>query len=110
MDQELHMETPIIAVNTTPEMIEVPMTQEADANTTTSDLASQASSRQLKTGESLMISDWVQKGLFKYCKFITSTASMAYGEPLSLFALEENNVLTDKQKWWNTHKKEIIKM
>ena len=80
---------------------------EVDMITVTSDLASVASSRQQKLNESIVILDWVWKGLFKYCKFVTSSESMEYSEWLSLFALEENNI-TNEKKQWNVHKKGIV--
>ena len=81
-----------------------------DNNTTTSELESITSSKKKKTGESLLLCDWVRKSLFKYCKFVTSNNSMDYRQPLCLFTLEENNVSEGKQKWWNTHKRDIVKM
>ena len=62
-----------------------------DTTTMTSDLGSQTSIWQCKTGESMIITEWVQKTLFKYCKFITGQEELEYGQPLSEFALEENN-------------------
>ena len=32
---------------------------------------------------------------------------MDYGEELSLFCFEENNVMSNKRNWWNKHKKDI---
>jgi len=94
--------------NDTPETIVVCQVSDVDGNTTTSDLASTTSSRQQKTGESMLLADWVRKGLFKYCKFVTSNDELDYGEPLSLFVLDENNINNEKQKWWNSKKKFVV--
>src|SRR5687768_8251881 len=91
-----------------PNPVEVWRNDDTDGITVTSDLASHASSRGKKSGESLLISDWVRRGLFRYCKFVTCSDELEYGEPLSLFALEENNILENKQKWWNMNKKLIV--
>ena len=80
-----------------------------DGNASTSDLASQTSSRVQKTGESMIIADWVRKVLFKFCKFVTCPEDMEYGQPLSLFVFEENNIMNLKQNWWFNHKKGIVK-
>ena len=80
-----------------------------DNVTITSKLESISSSRKKKTGESVLLCDWVRKSLFKYCKFITSADVLEYGQPVCLFTLEENNVVVDKEKWWNLHKKCIVK-
>lgn len=54
-----------------------------------------------KSGESSLIADWVRKSLFRFCKFVTSEEMMEYGQPICLFALEENNVIEeDKKMWW----------
>ena len=101
-----------VGVNTLNDVAPVPVIvqriDDNDGNTTTSDLASMTSSRQQKTGKCLIIADWVQKGLFKYCKFITSSDNMEYGQPLSEFTLEENNIVIERQKWWNGHKRTIV--
>ena len=96
-------------ITNAPNSVIVPRNSDIDGNTSTSDLASQSSSRVQKTGESIIIADWVQKGLFKFCKFVTSQEDMEYGQPLSLFAFEENNIVNQKQKWWYDHKKGIVK-
>jgi len=88
--------------------LEVERIDNNDGNTITSELASHASSRPTRTGEELVISDWVRKGLFKYSKFVTTKEDMDYGQPLSLFALEENNITVDQQKWWYNHKRCIV--
>lgn len=90
--------------------VEVQRMNNNDGGTITSDLASYASSHQQKSGDCLVVSDWVQKGLFKYCKFVTRSDDMEYGQPLSLFAIEENSIMTDKQKWWNEHKRTITQI
>lgn len=85
-------------------------TKEKDDNITlTSELESVTSSKRKKNGETLLLCDWVRKSLFKYCKFITSDDSLEYDQPICLFTLEENNVTEGKQKWWNLHKKIIVK-
>src|SRR5687768_8920418 len=91
-----------------PDTILVHDSNDVDANTMTSELGPQTSSRQHKMGESMIISDWVQKTFFKYCKCVTCLEELEYGQPFSEFALEENNVPEEKQKWWNKHKKEIV--
>ena len=103
-------QTPTEDLTPTPTSIVVPRTDEIDANTTTSELGSELSSKQCISGESRLICDWVRKGLFKYCKFITSHDSMDYGQELCLFALEENNITSDQRQWWSLHKKTIINL
>ena len=34
---------------------------------------------------------------------------LEYGQLVCLFTLEENNLIEDKEKWWNLHKKDIVK-
>ena len=92
-----------------PASIVVLRSEELDGNTSTSDLASVASSRVQKSGEFILIADWVRKCLFKYCKFVTNRDSVEYGQPLSLFCLEENNIMTDKQIWWKANKRVLYK-
>src|SRR5687768_4186586 len=91
----------------TPISEEVQKVDDNDGSTITSDLASSTSSCHQKSGDGLVVSDWVQKVLFKYCKFVTSADDMDYGQPLSLFAIEENNIEMEQQKWWNKHKRTI---
>ena len=93
----------------TPVTILIPGLNDTNVSTATSDLGSHSSSQQHKTGESLIISVWVRKVLFKYCKFVTQEESLDYGQALCEFSLEENNVTLEKQKWWNKHKKGIVK-
>lgn len=90
-----------------PMSIVVPQPQEQVTETATSELVFVLSSVKQKSGESIIICDWVRKCLFKYCKFITSSTSMEYGEALSVFCIEENNVTSNKKNWWNKHKKDI---
>src|SRR5687767_9689859 len=92
----------------TPISIEIPILDEVATNTLISELALVTSSCKQKSGEDMMISDWVRSGLFKYYKFITSSDSMEYGQLLSLFCLEENNITNDKQQWWLKHKRDIV--
>lgn len=94
--------------NVTQIPVEVERIENNDEKTITSELGSHASSRSTKSGEEVMISDWVRKGLFKYSKFVTSKEDLEYGQALSLFALEENNIVNDQQKWWYSHKKCIV--
>ena len=95
--------------NSTEQLPDIILTKDKDNNnTTTSELGSITSSKKKKTGESLLLCNWVRKSLFKYCKFVTSDDSMEYGQPLC-YTLEENNVTVGKQNWWNLHKKDIVK-
>lgn len=96
--------------NSTDQLPDIILTKEKDDNnTTTSELESITSSKKKKTGECLLLCDWVRKNLFRYCKFVTSDDSMEYGQPLCLYTLEENNVTEGKQNWWNWHKRDIVK-
>ena len=84
----------------TSQLPDIILTKEKDNNNTTaSELESITSSKKKKTGECLLLCDWVRKSLFKYCKFVTSNDSMEYGQPICLFTLEENNVTEGKQNW-----------
>ena len=38
-----------------------------------------------------------------------SEDKLEYGQPVCLFTLEENNVIEGKEKWWNLHKKDIVR-
>jgi len=101
VNEELPRECPVSII--------VPQQQEQDTETATSELPSVSSSLKPKSGEIIIICDWVRKHLFKYCKFITSATTMDYGEELSVFCVEENNVMSNKRNWWNKHKKDIAR-
>lgn len=101
-------------MESTPKSITIENKGSRDDSTVLSDSTSKEDdssmwSRKKKTGESLLIADWVRESLFKFCKFVTSDDMMDYGEPLCLYALEGNNIKEDKEKWWKLHKKDIGK-
>lgn len=78
-------------------------------NITTNQAGIQTVIHNLKSPESIIIADWVRKGLFKFCKFVTSSESLEYRQPFCLFAISENNIISNEQIWWRTHKKDIVK-
>lgn len=100
VENEVDTQIPSIIVQTLDEI---------ETGTTTSDMVSISSSRQPNYLKNVILSNWVRKGLFRYCKFVTTQESLEYDQPLCLFTLEENNITCDKKKWWFDHKKEIVR-
>ena len=88
--------------------IVIHQSEEVDGNTSTSDLASAASSSIHKSSEFILIAEMVRKCLFKFCKFVTNSDSVEYGQPFSLFCLEELKIVIDQQNWWKAHRKGIV--
>ena len=72
-------------------------------------MASAASSSIHKSNDFILIAEMVRKSLFKFCKFVTNSDSVEYGQPFSLFCLEEMKIVIDQHNWWKAHRKCIVK-